>query len=335
MVARTRMMSIGSWGSLVAVLAAIYATLFAIAGSALITHTPVAVGVLADLTLTAPFAVWWLGVRRGLLPRWTIVVTATLGLAIARSAIGGRSVAVVIAAIDVALTVWLAIRVRRIYRVARAHDGPALESLEAGLAAARIPKRVASMMATELVVFWLAATGWFKRPPANALSIHRRAGWPVYCGVIVFVIAVEAVVFHIALAAMWSPVAAWIASALSIYSMIWFIGDAHALRCYPITIERDELRVSIGLRWRTRIPFSAIASIEDVYSAPEGALDLSVMAPTVAITLRAPIEVHGLFGIRRTATVIALSVDEPDRLRAVTRQVPGAPQPQPRPSRFE
>ncbi|MEO8698426.1 MAG: hypothetical protein ABI867_00245 [Kofleriaceae bacterium] len=300
--------------------AAVYIVAFAMVGSIAFQRAPdvVATAILADLTLTAPLAVWWLGVRRSLLPTWTVGATFAIGLAVARHLLGDRAaLALPIAVIDGALTLWLVVRATRIYRVARAHDGNGLESLQAGLVAARFPPRLAALLTTELLVIGLAFGGWWKQPPAGALSIHRKAGWPLYCGIFVFLIAVEAVVIHIALAVTLGNVVAWIASVLSIYSIVWFIGDAQAMRCFPVTVERDELRISIGIRWRARVPLTAITAITDVYSAPEGALDLSVMAPTVAIELTAPIEVRGLFGIRRTASTIALSIDEPERLRAL------------------
>jgi hypothetical protein len=41
-----------------------------------------------------------------------------------------------------------------------------------------------------------------------------------------------------------------------------------------------------------------------------------VLEPTVVVTLNRPIEIRGLFGIKRTPTTIALTVDDPERLIA-------------------
>jgi hypothetical protein len=211
---------------------------------------------------------------------------------------------------------WLVLRVRRVVLTARAarHEGP-IGSIEAGLIAARLPARLASIVASELAVVGLALTGWFRRPPRGAMSM-RSTGWLTYVGVFGLLLILETVVAHILLAKMWSPVAAWVATAGSLYMLLWLIGDAQAIRLHPVVVDGEKLRVMIGVRWRTAIPLSAIASVTEIKTVPDGALDLALIEPTVLVTLREPVVVRGMLGIRREADRLALTIDDPKAFAA-------------------
>jgi hypothetical protein len=110
---------------------------------------------------------------------------------------------------------------------------------------------------------------------------------------------------------MWSPVAAWVVTASSAYVLLWLIADIHAVRLYPVAIQHSMLRVTVGVRWRAAIPLDAIASVTEIKTVPEGALNLSLMEPTVLVTLRAPVVVRGLLGKRRHGDRLALTIDNP------------------------
>jgi hypothetical protein len=91
------------------------------------------------------------------------------------------------------------------------------------------------------------------------------------------------------------------------------------VRLYGARLTSDALHVAVGLRWRFSIPRSAIVRIERVRELPAGALNASLIEPTLAITTDHPIEIRGLFGIRRRSSVIALTIDEPHRLLEALR----------------
>jgi hypothetical protein len=302
------------WIACAAALAAVYAAVFAVVGSATFARAPDSIALAAtfDLTVTATLAVWWLGVRRGAVPWWFAVATLSWGVALARSHVPHAPLGALVAAggaLEVVTVGWLLVRVRTVIRGARAaRDAGPIAALEAGFAAARIPARVAAIFASELGAVGLALTGWFRRPrPGFAM---RSTGWLLYAGVIGFLVVVETAAAHIALA-MWEPVIAWISTISSAYALVWLAGDAHAIRLYPVAIAGDTLRVMIGVRWRAAIPLADITSVTEVHSAPDGALSLALLAPTVLITLRGPVEVVGLLGRRKRADRIALTIDDP------------------------
>jgi hypothetical protein len=314
-VTRDRARARASWSiACAAALAVIYAAVFAIVRSAMFARAPdwIALAATFDLTVTAALVVWWLGVRRGALPWWFAVAALSWGVALARAHVPHAPLGALVAAggaLEVVTVGWLLVRIRRVIRGARAAQGGGpIAALEAGFAAARIPARVAAIFASELGAVGLALTGWFRRPRAGFAM--RSTGWLLYAGVLGFLIVVETAAAHIALA-MWKPVIAWISTISSAYALVWLAGDAHAIRLYPVAIAGGTLRVTIGVRWRTAIPLADIAAVTEVHTAPEGALSLAVLAPTVLITLRAPVEVVGLLGRRKRADRIALTIDDP------------------------
>jgi hypothetical protein len=176
-------------------------------------------------------------------------------------------------------------------------------------------------------VVWLSLSGWFRRPSTSALSM-LSTGWVSVAGVIGFLVVVESVAMHVVLA-MWSPVVAWVASASSAYLLVWLIGDLHAIRLHPVAVVGTVLHVRLGVRWRAKVAIDQIVSIEAVRTVPGGAVNLALMDPTVLLTLRSPIELRGLLGMRRSGDRIALTIDEPAQLiaavHAAAAALPGPP----------
>jgi hypothetical protein len=141
--------------------------------------------------------------------------------------------------------------------------------------------------------------------------------------VLCFLVAAETIAAHIALV-MWKPVIAWISTISSAYALVWLAGDAQAIRLYPVAIAGGALRVTIGVRWRTAIPLADITAVTETQTVPDGALSLALLAPTVLVTLRAPVEVAGLLGRRRRADRIALTIDDPRAFIAAVTAAGGA-----------
>ena len=305
-------------------LVALYAVLLAIFQSQIFAANPelISGAIAIDLTLTASGLVYWLGVRRAGWPRWTVMTTFGIGLFLGRTVLpGGAAVNAMIAVwitFEIALVALAFTKIRTIARAARIHTGPGpIDALAAGLVAAKAPPRFAAIVATDATVLWLGITGWFRRRAKTGFSLYRRAGWTAIVFVLLKLVAVETVIVHLMIASH-SVIAAWIVTGTSIYSGLWIAADFHVLRLYPLRVTPDSIIAAIGVRWRLTIPRDAIASITPITTVPSGAFNASIMEPTLLVTLSRPIEIRGLFGIRRTATAIALSVDEPEPLVAET-----------------
>jgi hypothetical protein len=101
------------------------------------------------------------------------------------------------------------------------------------------------------------------RSDPGALTLHRRSSWNVVALGLGLVIVVETVPTHL-VAMERAPAVAWALSALSLYALLWLIGDSQALRLRPCRLEDDALRVRVGLRWKVEVPRAAFAAFTPV-----------------------------------------------------------------------
>ena len=287
----------------------------------------IAIAAAFDVTVTAAIALYLIAVRGGHLPRWTLGPTIAIGLVLARIVIvdpriGDAAIAAGIV-LELAVLSLLVVRGRRAvraWRLVRSNGASRVDAIVHAFTSIGMPPRLASIAATEAALVASVVTGWRRPAPrADRFTVHRLNGWALYAGVLVVLSVIELVAVHIVLVLYASPVAAWIVSGLTAYSILWILGDALALRHGGITVGKDALAVDIGVRWRGSIPRDSIVEATRG-TAPEGALRVAVLEANLVLRLREPVTLQGLLGIRRTNTVIALSIDEPDAFLAALAQ---------------
>ena len=104
-----------------------------------------------------------------------------------------------------------------------------------------------------------------------------------------------------------------------IFLLVGFLRFRKTLIHSGATIGERDLELAIGVRWRGRVPWSAVATIETVTEAPTDAINASILGANVVVRLRAPTRLHGVFGREREGTVIALSIDEQEAFVAAAR----------------
>lgn len=159
-------------------------------------------------------------------------------------------------------------------------------------------------------------------PDEALLTYHRESGLGGLLVGLGFAAAVELVGVHFLLAHFGYTTAAWVASALSLYGMLWIIGDWRAILARPIRLSDEALTLHIGLRWRATIPTAsisarAIGATEVLPPGDRDRLDTSLMGdPNVLLTLDAPVAVRGPYGMTRTVSAISLNLDDPHALLA-------------------
>ncbi|MCE9579535.1 MAG: hypothetical protein K8W52_40815 [Deltaproteobacteria bacterium] len=293
-----------------AALVALYATCAAVALTMLAQHPGMAPAIAADLTLSAMAIGWLLAVRPGHARPQLLIAIGLVGLALTRQLVGLAALGLVGGAIELALVALMLVRIGRIARATRAArraGADPIEALEAGCAAA-MPRALAGAVATELGAVGLALGGWWMRPVAGH-GHARRASYGALVGAFAVLLVGESLAVHLALA-QWSALAAWIATGGSIYTILWLVGDAQAVRLAPARLTHAGLHVSRGLRWRAVVPWAAIAAASEIDARVDGARDLSVLGPNLLLTLRRPIALHGPFGLTRSATQITIDVDD-------------------------
>jgi hypothetical protein len=320
-----------AYSALAGGLAALYGFAFWMVARGLVARAPGPMGAATtvDLTVTAALATWWFGARRGRLHRRAPFVVLALGFVAARLILpaNAREGLVVLrvawALAELAVVALVLARIGPLRRRLRALrlSGVALDdALEQALAPAigALPSR---LVATELTVLGYALGGWRRRTPpedARRFSMHRRSHYAVIVAVLIFLIAVESFALHLAIAPL-SRVAAWLLTASSAWGALWLVGDAQALRLERLRLTAAGLVVQIGIRWRTFVPYDALAEVALAAGAPRGPTTLRATvagAADVRLVVARPLEARGLFGRRRRFDILLLTVDRPEALIA-------------------
>jgi hypothetical protein len=181
---------------------------------------------------------------------------------------------------------------------------------------------VADVIASEITLLYYAFFCWRKKPEENASAItfHERNGWSTILVCIFVLIAAEGLAMHLFLAR-WSAYAAWGWTILDLWAVMWLLGDYHALRLRRTSLDDDMLRLRYGMRWSADIERANIASIEAIreegqWKQQRGILKIAILdEPRWLITLREPVVVRGLAGLRKEIRAIALLPDDDAILR--------------------
>jgi hypothetical protein len=300
---------------------------------------PVAAAVGFDLTVTVTALAWLLPVRCGRWPAITLVPLLLVSVVAAHWILppeaGGPLAALRLLAAGAELTLlgWLGWRILHLARRAPP-AGPSLDLLARARRTAR--ELVGSNRAAEIVGFELAVLGYALGPrraphaPAGsvAFSVTRRSAYGAVVGALALAISAETIPLH-PLLARWSSVAAWIATALGPYTLLYLVADWRAAHARPILLDLDSLLVRTGIRWTVEVPRCAIAEVvlRPPRDGPRALLLAPLGSPNLWLRLAEPAEAHGVYGVRRRASLLALAVDEPDRPAAALASRRGASRP--------
>ena len=180
-----------------------------------------------------------------------------------------------------------------------------------------LPKGVVIPVVTEIAVLYYGFLYWKKRElKENEFSYHKDSGNITLLVAIIFIVAIETIVFHILLAK-WSSIAAWILTFLSIYSGIQFFGFLKSILKRQISIENDQLYLRYGIMKETTIDIKDIDAVEisskDIELNKE-TRKLSFLGEleshNIIIHLKKENELIGLYGIKRKYKNLALFVDD-------------------------
>ncbi|HEX8245624.1 MAG TPA: hypothetical protein VF541_19080 [Longimicrobium sp.] len=312
----------------------VYATALTVVASPLFDRAPRlgAAAISFDLLVTVPLVFWYLVVRpRGM--HWFTIIPFVIasgyaGLLVLPPAhqqyLGYARF--LTAPAELWLAGWGAVRAWRLLRSGTHPRGDVLAALRAALVEIVRHPRVADIVAAEVALVWYALFSWRARPEAGPVDVvftqHRRSGIMGLFGAVAFACVVEAAGVHL-LVATRSPAAAWVLTALSLYTVIWLVGLGRSILLRPTVVSPDGLRVRLGMLWEALVPFERIASVAEVRSGPAnrrapGYLHAAIFAaPRLMIELKEPVEARGLYGNRKRGIIrIGLLVDEPRQLAA-------------------
>lgn len=218
--------------------------------------------------------------------------------------------------------VYQAVKIRKRYRVLRNRSLDFHDSLRESLHNVIPYRRAAAIFLTEISLFYFAVAGW-SSPGNNSyvfpeFTTYKKSGYLLLAAVIVFLLCIETAILHF-FVSRWNSTVAWILTGLSLYALVFFFGDANALRRRPLQITEAGIMLRVGVRWSAFIPFGILRNVETVAILPEdpSIVNLALMRDAnCIIRLATPVEITGLYGFKKTSADIALSIDDLERFRS-------------------
>jgi hypothetical protein len=112
-----------------------------------------------------------------------------------------------------------------------------------------------------------------------------------------------------------APIVAWTLVALSIYTIVWLVRDYRAVGARPVLLKPQTLEFHLGNRWTATIPRALIERAEAATwrNTPEqDPAHLNAARPgdpNVIVRFREPIEVKGLYGLRKRITSFSMRIE--------------------------
>ncbi|MCE7992044.1 MAG: hypothetical protein HEP71_08690 [Roseivirga sp.] len=279
-----------------------------------------------DLTLIIPL-IYFLCIRKSSIPKITVLPVFILSMVLASQLIPNdyhQTLDYVKYLIPVVELSIISLILFNLYKTFKAYDHEKkeqkkrqgfLETVTESTVKAYGEGAFANAFATEISVFHYAIIGWnpqIEAPKGERFTYHKESGYFAFLGVILFALVAETAIFHLLLM-QWSNTAAWILTALSIYSVFFVFGDFNAIRKRPMYFTEDGLMVRIGLRWRVFIPFSEIDSVElriPDKDKEEFANFIVAGEANTVINLRSEVTAKGPYGFKKTFSTLALNMDD-------------------------
>ncbi len=285
-------------------------------------------GLTFDLGISIPLIYWFLFVRTGIMRPLTLIPLFVIAVGVASRIVPAgqhhfaQQLGYVAAPLDL-VTLWMVARRLMRARSAAAEDGDVPTRIAQATRQLFGDGAVAGFVALEVSSFYYGLFCW-KKPAAPGFSIYKRSGWDTVLICIFVLLAAESIGVHL-LIQTWSVRTAWVVTLLDLYGAIWLLGDYHAMRLRPITIDEESLHVRFGFRWSISIPLSAITAIEPIRSESDwkrkGVLKVALLAePRLLIRLDAPAIATGLAGVRKTIDAVALLPDDLEAFEEALRK---------------
>lgn len=223
--------------------------------------------------------------------------------------------------VEIALLLYGATKLRKVvytYRILRPNSVYASDAVEQSLRNVLGNSRAIGILLIEFSLLYYAVAGWFSRyhpslPSHRSFTYHVKSGYGITAAMIIGLSLIEIPLVHLVVH-QFNPTVAWILTLLTLYTVLWLIGDFHAIRLHPIIVDATHLHFRTGMRWRVTIPLEEIITIHPLARAGrknKEEPDLSVAGNArLLLELKHPVPVRGLFGIQRVTDKFAFALDD-------------------------
>lgn len=278
-----------------------------------------------DFMVGIPVGFYLLVVRPRRLTLLTVIPVIWVGYGLSAFALGSADAGVLpyllaaLVPVEIAIAVKELLKVAKVYKSARkASADPMVWFKETMLYLVR-KDAPASMTAAELSVWYYALLSWRKKPYVlpgeTAFSYHNAGGYMSMMLGLALAFPVEIVGVHI-LISQWSVIAACVVTALSVYAVVWLVGDARARVMRPVAIGDDCVRLECGIQMEAVIPLSEIEKVcvteRDACDLPkEDALNFGTFyKANLWIITKRPVLARTITGTKQVRA-IGISIDDP------------------------
>ncbi len=282
-----------------------------------------AIGSSLDIVVLIPLA-YYFAIRKTSISRLSVVPISVLCLIIAYQVIPKEHqtalsyLEFLLAPLELVIIGLLIIKVSKVSKSVL-KSGHSLSTFPEVLKEILISKgassRLANIVTTEVSLFYYTFAGW-KKPTLlqpGEFSNYKTSGYKSIFVLIFFLLPVETFVLHFWLAS-YSEALAWVLTGISIYSLFFILGDRNAIYHRSNSLGENAIFLKTGIRWKVELPYEQIENIElrEGDESKEKFLNLSSFGDgNVVLTLKKPIEVIGLYGLKKTTNKFVLSIDQP------------------------
>jgi len=184
-------------------------------------------------------------------------------------------------------------------------------------------QRLSGFLATDVAAVRYALFPHLDRYPPEecTFSYHKNSEYLGVFLMLIHAMVIEIIAVHVLLM-QFSHTAAWMATFLDVYALLFLIGDYQAIRKAPVHVGNRSLYLQKGLRFHISIPFETIKQIRPcIHTAKEcsgdkAALDMTLAGlepaqPQYVLELSQPLEAHLYLGLKREISRMYITVDEP------------------------
>ncbi|QHI38476.1 hypothetical protein IMCC3317_38690 [Kordia antarctica] len=282
-------------------------------------------GISLDLLVTIPI-IYFLLIRKTTIPKTTIVPMMIVGLLIGIFVLPETNHQYLnffktwfLPIIEISVVTFVIVKMRKAILFHKSQENSTLDFFTTlkKTCAEILPKPIVIPFATEIAVFYYGFFNWKRRKLAeNEFSYHKESGSITLFYMFIMLIAIETVPIHFLLA-MWNPIVAWILTILSIYSGFQIFGFVRSMTKRPIEVTKDTLLLRYGIMHEAEIPLSEIKEIKlykKSFTEEDNSMRFSLLGEmeshNILIEIHNEQTLHGLFGIKKQFTKLALHVDK-------------------------
>ncbi|GAB3890305.1 hypothetical protein [Spirosoma agri] len=175
------------------------------------------------------------------------------------------------------------------------------------------------ILVSELSVLRYSLFGWWapveKIEADSVFTTYRKSGQVALTVGIILVGLIETAGIHL-LINRWNPTAAWIATLVGLYGLLFLVADLTASVKRPVLVRNDHVLLRFGLRGQVYISKEHIKRVDSIRDkptpSPETMNGTLLSTPNVLLTLWNLTEARGPLGSQRSVRRIALFVDDKD-----------------------